>query len=367
MSIRTASPGTVAPRLASGCRVDVRRHAEDPEWDAFVEQTAGGHHAQASLWAQAKAALGWAAARVIVTQDGRILGGAQVFLVRPLPLVGTVGYVPRGPLCAAADDLSTAALVLEGLHRLSRASGVRCLVVQPPGNGDTLARRLPAWGFWPSAIGRSQPTATLRLDLAAEPETLLGGMHPQTRYNVRLGLRRGVAVRRATAADVPTFCRLLAATARRQGFAPDSEAYVTELHRRLGPRGWLELFIAEYQGEPVSAALAVCFGDTVFYKRGAWSGRHGSHRPNEAMQWHIIQWARARGYRYYDFEGIDPVVAAAVLRGEPPDLAGRTIDSFKLGFGGQAVLFPGAYGYIYNPVLRWAWQRAQPAVSKLLA
>ena len=44
----------------------------------------------------------------------------------------------------------------------------------------------------------------------------------------------------------------------------------------------------ELGDEPVSAMLAIPFGDTVVYKRGAWTGEHGALRPNEALHWAAI-------------------------------------------------------------------------------
>ncbi|MFB3818317.1 MAG: lipid II:glycine glycyltransferase FemX [Candidatus Methylomirabilales bacterium] len=364
MSRHAPSVLDAAARQDAAWQLRVSHDAEHPEWDAFVERTPGGHHAQTSLWGQAKGCRGWTSARVIARRGGRIVGGAQL-LIRPLPLIGAIGYVPKGPLCAGDEDLSLSRLVLRELHRLARACRVRCLMLQPPNNGDALARRLPEWGFSPSPLRLPQPTATALLDLGKDPEALLAGMHPRTRYNVRLGLRRGVVVRQGTAADVPLYCRLMAATGQRQGFAPEPETYIAELHRLLAPRGWLALFVAEYQGEPVSAALAVCFGDTVCYKRGAWSGSQGKHRPNEALQWEMIQWARSKGYRHYDFEGIDAGVARALLQGETPDLARHTVSSFKLGFGGRPVLLPEVCAYVYHPLLRWGWRQVLPKVQVL--
>lgn len=352
MPTYTSLDAATAAVSGPACQVHIFRDAEHPDWDAFLAHTPGGHHAQTSLWAQVKARLGWEAARVIVTQKGRIVAGAQM-LIRPLPLVGAVGYVPRGPVCAGeAPELVE--VVLRELHRLARSCHVRYLAVQPPNDGHAFVRRLPGWGFRPSATEAAQPTATVLLDLTKDLDVLLADMHARTRYNIGLGLRRGVVVRQGAEGDLPAFCRLLAATGQRQGFAPEPEAYISGMYRILAPRGWIRLFIAEYRGEPVSAALAICFGDTVFYKRGAWSGLHGKHRPNEVMQWELVRWAKAQGYRAYDFEGIEPACARAVLRGEPiPEPLNGTVTSFKLGFGGRVALFPGVYDYVYNPFLRW--------------
>ena len=297
-----------------------------------------------------KIGLGWEVARVIVTRNEHIVAGAQM-LIRPLPLVGAAAYVPKGPVCAE-DHLGLARLVLRELHRLARICRVRYLAVQPPNDGYPLACKLPAWGFCRTAIDAA-PTATVLLDLEQDQTTILAAMNHHARYNIGLGLRHGVIVKEGTERELPTFCRLLEATGRRQGFLPEREAYIAQMYRILAPRGWIRLFIAEYQGEAVSAALVVCFGETVVYKRGAWSGRHGKHRPNDVLQWEVIRWSKKQGYRVYDFEGIEPPCATAIQRGEPlPKALCDGVSSFKLGFGGQVAFFPGVYDYVYNPLLR---------------
>jgi lipid II:glycine glycyltransferase (peptidoglycan interpeptide bridge formation enzyme) len=285
-------------------------------------------------------------------------------LIRSIPLAGAAGYVCRGPVCAEGYS-NLAPLVVRELHTLARLRRVRYLAIQPPGDGDALAAELLGSGFWGSPFSMSQPTATVRMDLCKSHDALMAGMHSSTRRNVNKGLRSGIVVRRGTERDVSTFCRLLADTGRRQGFAPDDEEYISRLYRIFEPRGWLGLFLAEYNGEPVSAALTIAFGDTVYYKRGAWSGKHRELRPNEMMHWEMMRWAKAQGYSYYDFDGIKPECARAVLRGEPmPQELNRSVNSFKIGFGGRIVLLPSVYSYVYNPLLRKAC-RAIPAVSEL--
>jgi lipid II:glycine glycyltransferase (peptidoglycan interpeptide bridge formation enzyme) len=165
-------------------------------------------------------------------------------------------------------------------------------------------------------------------------------------------------------ADVPVFCRLLEATGRRQGFRTEPESYISRMHQILAPRALLRLFISEYEGEPVSGALVICFGDTVVYKRGAWSGRYREHRPNEVMHWEVIRWARVQGYRCYDFEEIEPAYAEAVLTGSPiPDGPNRGLDSFKLGFGARVVHLPALYASVDNPLVDRAFRIVFPKLS----
>jgi lipid II:glycine glycyltransferase (peptidoglycan interpeptide bridge formation enzyme) len=342
-------------------RIQVSHATDHPDWDAFLAETAGGHHTQTSLWAQVKASLGWQAARVVVKRGERIVAGAQL-LVRPLPLAGAVGYVPKGPVFASDDPLLPD-LIIDKLHQVARAHRVHYLILQPPDNGEALVRHLPHWGFQPCTV-RVFPTVTVVIDLDQDLDVILANMKPKTRYNIRLGQRKGITVREGTDDDLPTFYQLLAATCQRQGFSINSEAYYSEMRRILSPFGYFKLFLAEYQGEAVSAMLAIPFGDTVTYKRGGWSGHHGDRRPNEIMHWAALTWAKAHGYRYYNFDGIDPLAAGALLRGEPlPATLVDSVTRFKIGFGGQLTFMPGVYDYVYNPVLRCIYNTAYQRIA----
>jgi lipid II:glycine glycyltransferase (peptidoglycan interpeptide bridge formation enzyme) len=95
-----------------------------------------------------------------------------------------------------------------------------------------------------------------------------------------------------------------------------------------------------------------------------WSGYHEIRQPNEVLLWKVIMWAKLQGYRYFDFDGIDPSVAKALVHGEQlHDSLRQTPTSFKLGFGGKVLLFPGAYDYVYNSFLRWAYNSVLPMIA----
>lgn len=335
---------------------------EDPAWDAFLEETPGGHHVQTSLWAQVKTSLNWRPIRLVVTCEEQIVAGVQI-LVRSLPILGDIGFISKGPL-QVSENPFLSELVVKELQEIAKTRHIRLLTVQPPGNGESLARRLPDWGFQPTST-KVAPSATVLIDLSKELDTILAEMDSKTRYNIRLSQRKGIEVRAGQESDLVTYHQILTATGQRQGFVPYPEQYFTDMWRILNPHGYIKLFLAEFKGEVVSAQLAIPFGDTVINKLSVWSGRYGKHRPNEALQWACIEWAKSARYRYYDFEGIEPAAARAILRQEPlPASLKQTVTSFKLGFGGQVTLFPGAFDYIHNPFLRWAYVELFPKVKQ---
>jgi peptidoglycan pentaglycine glycine transferase (the first glycine) len=178
-------------------------------------------------------------------------------------------------------------------------------------------------------------------------------MKDKTRYNIRLAQRKGVTVREGSEQDLEICHQLLTATSQRQGFPLPTGEYFLRMWRLLHPRGHLRMFLAEYEGEVLSSMLAIPFGDTVTFKFGGWSGRHGNRHPNELMHWVAMQTVKAEGFRYYDFESFDSGLARAILDGEPlSEPQARTVATFKLGFGGEVRVYPGPYERVSNPVLR---------------
>ncbi len=328
----------------------------DAEWDSFLAGVEGGHHVQTTLWARVKAVVGWHALRVIAVADGRIVGGGQLFL-RALPLIGAVGYVSKGPV-VCVDDPALRSQLIDSLMEEARLRRVRHLTIQPANNGHVFTQELADRGFRPSSVPVA-PQTSLIIDLGADIATILAQLSSKTRYNIRLGERSGIKVREGHEGDLPTYYRMLVTTGDRQGFVVYPQEYFTEMWRWLHHHEYVRLFLAEYDGEIVSGQLVVPFGDTVINTLSVWSGHHGSKRPNHVLQWHAIEWSKANGYRYYDFEGIDRRAVEAARENKPlPQSLTQTVTSFKLGFGGETVLFPSAQYHVSNALISWSYESA---------
>lgn len=351
---------------AADYHVELSSLGEDPAWDTFLAETSGSHYVQSTAWARLKAPHGWRALRVTIVRGKHIVAGAQL-LMRPLPLVGSIGYVPKGPLVAdPAPELQR--YLLDELHLVARAQRVRYLAVQPARTGHTTVDLLRSQGFEPQPKLGTCP-ATLLIDLSQDREAILAAMKKRTRANIRRSEARGVVVREGSARDLDTFYHLLVTAGKRKRFPVYSRKYYSALWQAFAPQGQIKLFIAEYAGEAVSAQLAIPFGETLFSHVSAWSGDYADTKPNEALEWAVIMWAKSHGYRYYDFEGLDPGAARAALAGAPlpaaqtPD-SDTMVTSYKLGFGGQVVLLPETFDHVYNPLLRWSYRTIYPPLQR---
>ena len=350
---------------SSEIAVETSSAMADPEWDAFVDTAPGGHHLQTGLWARVKAREGWRPVRLLARRDGKLVGGAQL-LVRPTRL-GAIGYCPRGPLLLQEHDPATLGALLDGLAKLARSERILYVKVQPPAGRDDIAQVLRDRGFVAGDM-QAAPVATVRIDLRHPVEEILANMRSATRQKIRKATRKGIVVREAGASGLAAFGEVLAATGRRQGFAPYPVEYYAELLDQFGDGQRAGLLLAEHEGEVLSGAVIVGYGDTVVYKMGGWSGDSKAPRPNELMHWQAMQWAKERGYRYYDLDGISPLVARAVLAGEELPEAGRRGPTFfKLGFGGEVALYPCTYDRSFQRLLALPARLAAPRLNHFQA
>jgi len=342
-------------------RVQLSDRLNDPDWDAFLKTVPGGSYQQTSLWARAKSFFRLRPARIVIKHGEIIVGGAQVLIRRMSPL-GAVGYVTRGPVIASGHS-ALAGAIIEELHRLARKERIRCLAVQLPAGDDVLTSQMSEWEACPDSLSLA-PVATVRVDLSQDLDAITSGMRKTTRYCVRSGAKKGVMVRLGTENDLDSFHRLALITGERQEFSTEPLEYYRHIWRALAPGNNLKLFLAEVNGEAVSAAIMIAFGDSVTFWRSGWSGSHDGHHPNEAVQWAAIKWARENGYRWYDLGGIGPRTAVILQRREAlPDLPEYRAYLFKIGFGGEVAVFPKASLYVYSPLLRWFYRRARQTNS----
>jgi len=325
---------------------EISQDSEDPSWDEFLSNNPSGHHVQTSFWAKVKSELGWKALRIKILQSGKITAGAQI-MVRGLKPFGGIGYVPKGPVFAPGcqDQFD---VVLQELIKLTRSRRLRLVAAQPPDQHPSPEDHFRSMGFSQSWV-ELVPTATIHLDLRPSEKEILGQMKRQTRQNIQRSERDGIRIREGGPDDIKTFYQIHLLTSQRQKFSPYPEKYFLKMWEVMAARGNLVNIIAEYEGKAVSSLLIVPFGNTVLAKVLGWSGDFPDKRPNDAVFWGAICWAKNHDYSCFDMEGIHRGCAQAVLAGASiPEEYRHSPDFFKLGFGGQVVLFPLAYDFVPN-------------------
>jgi lipid II:glycine glycyltransferase (peptidoglycan interpeptide bridge formation enzyme) len=326
------------------------------QWDAFVASHPHGHILQTWTWGVLKSHFGWTADRVAATRDDRIVAGAVV-LFRPLPLrLGTLAYIPKGPVLDFADD-DLAGELLQGLERPLKRNRSILLKIEPDRVDDpAFAARLASIGFRPS-LQTVQPPRTIIINIARSDDEILAAMHQKTRYNIRLAAKKDVIVREAQESDLPAFNALMQATGERDGFFVHSAEYYETAYRLFVPTGKAKLFVATFEDKIIAGIFVFAQGDRAWYFYGASGEAERQRMPNHALQWAGIQWAKSLGCKEYDLWGV-PDEAEATLEAHylerHDDLWG--VYRFKRGFGGRLTRFAGAYDRIYDPLLYKAYE-----------
>jgi lipid II:glycine glycyltransferase (peptidoglycan interpeptide bridge formation enzyme) len=264
----------------------------------------------------------------------------------------SIGYIPRGPVWPSDDPDAIQALWTR-IDKVARRHRPLTIILEPDRqlteNSLQDLRLVPG----PEPI---QPARSVKVDLL-DDQSLMDQMHPKTRYNVRLALRRGVTTRMAPKVDESpaTFYHMLQETASRNDFVVHAPEYYREFLHEFAEDACLTF--AEIDGKPVAGAIAAVFGEEGIYMYGASSTAGRAHGAAFLLQHEMMRWARSRGARRYDLWGIpeyDPETSANERGDRLAASSGndrRGLYEFKTRFGGRIVRYPPPLERVYHPVL----------------
>lgn len=346
----------------------------DPEvlaqWDAMVVGTPQADVTQVSVWARLRATVGYTPLYVLVWRGNSLVAGAQI-LCRRFPVLGTVGYLPYGPVIApTAGGRGDVCRELGGALADIARRRLRMLFVQPPDGAGDVSAELLSRGFRPSCA-EVAPSGSLRIDLAADEEVLRRGLTKRLRTWTRRWQARGVMVRRGNEQDLGLLIDLVGRSASYQGYEPLSGDYLRALYRTLALAGHVALFIGEVRGVPVAAELyTACGGMLRLRLRGLDRSAEAARLLSvpAAITWEAMRWAKAQGLRWFDFGGLRAPTLRALLDGDADSGEAPSVDRFKTSFGGTAYRYPVPVEVIDSPVLRVTYDliRRWPAGRQLV-
>ena len=171
--------------------------------------------------------------------------------------------------------------------------------------------------------------------------------------NIRLAAKKGVAVRLGTLADLPTFYTMYVETGERDGFIVRPYDYYHDAWGTFIGDGLAQLFLAEFEDQPLGGILLFRYGPTAWYMYGASRDAHRNLMPNYLLQWEAIRWAKQQGVTLYDWWGAPDVVD------ESDPMYG--VYRFKDGFGAQFAPSTGAWDFPVNRRLYQVYHRIMPS------
>ncbi|POH74831.1 lipid II:glycine glycyltransferase FemX [Arthrobacter glacialis] len=298
------------------------------EWDAAVDSQQG-HPMQLWGWGETKAAHNWRVDRVLVLEDGAVVGSAQI-LLRPLPFpFRSLAYIARGPQSAAGREIE----VLDAVGRYVKATHKSvALSIEPDWDADSVAAAsLPASG-WARSSSTILIPRTLILDLSRSEDELLGAMSKKTRQYIRKSSREALEYRAVTAAELPQCMAVYKETAERAEFGIHQDSYYSDILRNLGAGSPI---YGAFDGEKLVAFLwLAASGSTAFELYGGMTEAGSQLRANFSLKWLAIQEMKARGITRYDFNG----------------LLNDGVSKFKFGFADHENMLAGTWDLGLSPL-----------------
>ena len=328
---------------------------DDSNREKFVEfnkKHKKGHFLQSPEWAKLKSE--WINEAIMVEDTEGNVKGAMSILIRKVPYVNrTIMYSPRGPICDIHDE-ETFNELIKGAKELAKKYKAFIFRVDPDiANEDeefkTMAKKA---GFKMKENVKDfseviQPRYVFRLDVGGKTEEeLLKSFHEKTRYNIRLAGRKGVTIRDGGKEDLKDFQRIMEETGNRDDFLIRPLEYFEKMYDCMG-KAHLRVIMADFEGQPISGAIAILYGNKVWYLYGASSNKHRNVMPNYLVQWEMIKWAVENKCDIYDFRG----VSGHVDETHPQ----YGIYKFKKGFNGDFVEFVGEMYMIFKPLTNFAF------------
>jgi len=304
------------------------------DWNKFLMVNRGSF-LQSWEWGMFQNSLSKKVWRFCIEKEGKILGETQIIKETfPFNLKSFL-YIPYGP--CFKEDLFVKArkrilnLILKESTRIAKEENSIFFKIEPisPWPKDFLGAR---------GLKRIQPKKTLFLDLKKSEEEIFQNFHPKTRYNIRLSQRKGVKIiiatskeQQATSKYFDNFYKLIQRTAKRDKFSPYEKEYYKNMFKNLSSA----LFLAEYRNKIIAANLLVFFGERATYLHGGADYKYRKVMAPHLLQWAQIQESKKKGYKEYDFWGINAKIWSGLTR-------------FKKSFRGDEFEYPYGKDFIFQ-------------------
>lgn len=317
------------------------------KYEEFVSGSRFSCFMQSENWAKVKSK--WKSEQIILSDEFGSIEGTMQILIRKIPFLNTsLMYSPRGPVCDLHDKKVLKRLA-DSARLLAEKYNAFLLKTDPmiEVSDKEAVENLKSVGFeYNENISEDHTVQSLknyilRIEGKTEEE-VFASFDSKWRYKIRLASRKGV-VCDCNSRDIEHFHILMKETGERDGFNIRSKEYFSCLLDAFGDNARLFMCYAP-DGQAISGALAIRYGDRVSYVYGASGNGHRNLMPNYLMQWNMIQWAISSGCSIYDFMGIPHY--------DDQKHPNYGVYQFKKGFNGKVVVYAGEFDMVFSKLKR---------------
>lgn len=316
-------------------RVIELTNKDKESYNMFVAEN-GGSFLQSFEWGEWQESNAKTAYRYIISDQIGAEPILSALVVKySLPLGQHYLYTPYGPVVSKVANAHAAEEALENLIAHLKEKHAKALFI----------RVEPARWLGGAIPGKKslniQPGKTIILDIHTSEEQLLNNMHPKTRYNIKLSMKRGVIIKPITTeASQHEAAALLFNTLHRRKLVTPLPAYYQNMMSFFnGASALVTTYGAYYQDMLIATAITLDFGTTRTYVFGGSSTLHKNAMAPYLLHWTAIRDAQIKQLTTYDWYGAEGGVSD-----------GAGIARFKLGFGGNTLEYPGAHDVLLRPL-----------------
>jgi len=192
-----------------------------------------------------------------------------------------------------------------------------------------------------------QPEHNWVVDISKPEEDILAGMKQKGRYNIKVAQKNDIKVTSSDSSggELDIFYDLYAKTGKRKSVTFRGKAYFEKLLDILGKIGYARVYAATAKIEgkivPLAAAVIIFYGEETLYLYGGSSDEYKNLMAPYLLHWDIMQEAKKRGMKKYNFLGIAP--------NDDQKHPWAGITRFKQQFGGEQEDIAGSYDLILKP------------------
>ncbi len=294
------------------------------------------HPLQSWEWGEARKEMGISVLRIGKFAKGTLKEAYQLTF-HPIPLTKfTVGYLPR--------SLWPSTQIISCLLEQGKKHNAVFIKIEPyvkesdfllPENNPQLQivkSRHPLFPEW-----------TQMIDLGRNENEILSGMHPKTRYNIRLAQKKGVTVREMSdEKGFAIFSDLYFETCARQRYFGHTPEYHKIVWKHM-KKSLAHILVAFYDTTPLAAYELFCLNKSLYYPYGGTSLSYRNFMGANLLMWESVKLGKKLGASTFDMWG-------SLSPGYENSHPWSGFTRFKQGYGTDFVHMAGSYDLVIHPL-----------------
>jgi serine/alanine adding enzyme len=313
---------------------------EVDDWDnLIINNPDGGNFIHSRAFASIKSQDGWTPYYFIYEKGSMAI--AALGLTCSIFRQDDLWYFPKGP-GVSQQELHA---IIHETHRYVKTHNPNVFLVQmEPELREGIT--LEVGTNIDVSKGIQAHSSTVIVSLKPPIEVVFKSLSKRARYNIRLGERESIQIKRVAASEEHFRCMyaLMKTVAGGRGVAGIRPyAYYRRFWQTYITSGKGMLYFAYEKDSPVIGAFVIRLGNKAFYKDGGSTPRRNSKGASYLLQWRITQDMKATGITSYDMLGTPP-------RNRRHDEAHwlHGVGLFKTAFNKDIIDYSGVFNVVFS-------------------